>query len=248
MIHLVTPTAETPYQLPDGEPPMVGTLTSSVHRLKDSTEAQSEGAFFIFGDVSVRVTGKWRLRFTVYDVPFGQNDRNCRTKLLAQAYSNDFSVVQSKDFKGLAESSKLTRCFSDQGVRLRLRKEQRQTKRKAEERTPSEPPDLAIDKRQRYEDDPDQTVYPGGPVQALHHDPLTYQTSVYPGLSDQYDHPTGAVQAVATYTAAPVYDDSYLAPTTHIPESRYQERMQEHYTLLSHGAHGNGTFDPEQPF
>ncbi len=34
-------------------------------------------------------------------------------------------VVAAKDFRGLAESSHLSRAFSDQGVRLRLRKEPR---------------------------------------------------------------------------------------------------------------------------
>lgn len=35
------------------------------------------------------------------------------------------TVVSNKDFKGLSESSHLSRTFSDQGVRLRLRKEPR---------------------------------------------------------------------------------------------------------------------------
>ena len=37
----------------------------------------------------------------------------------------DLSVVTTKDFRGQMESTHLSRTFSDQGVRLRLRKEQR---------------------------------------------------------------------------------------------------------------------------
>ena len=44
---------------------------------------------------------------------------------LASVVSEPFKVVQQKDFRGLDESTYLSRAFSDQGVRLRLRKEPR---------------------------------------------------------------------------------------------------------------------------
>lgn len=39
--------------------------------------------------------------------------------------SEPFDVVQQKQWRGLVESTHLSRTFSDQGVRLRLRKENR---------------------------------------------------------------------------------------------------------------------------
>jgi hypothetical protein len=39
--------------------------------------------------------------------------------------SEPFNVVQVKQWQGLVESTHLSRTFSDQGVRLRLRKENR---------------------------------------------------------------------------------------------------------------------------
>ncbi|KAE9986483.1 hypothetical protein EG327_004296 [Venturia inaequalis] len=89
-----------------GKPALSGSLTSSLHRLKDTTNI--DGAYFVFGDVSCKETGTHRLKFCLFDL---------------HKETKDF--VQSKDFRGLDESTYLSRAFSDQGVRLRLRKEPR---------------------------------------------------------------------------------------------------------------------------
>ncbi len=39
--------------------------------------------------------------------------------------SKPFKVIPMKEFRGLCESTHLSRTFADQGVRLRLRKEPR---------------------------------------------------------------------------------------------------------------------------
>ena len=44
---------------------------------------------------------------------------------VANVVSEPFKVVSQKEFRGLSESTHLSRTFSDQGVRLRLRKEPR---------------------------------------------------------------------------------------------------------------------------
>ncbi|CZR57068.1 uncharacterized protein PAC_06957 [Phialocephala subalpina] len=49
---------------------------------------------------------------------------------VASTTSESFPVVSTKNFTGMAESTFLTRTFSDQGVRLRLRKEPRTLLRK----------------------------------------------------------------------------------------------------------------------
>lgn len=44
---------------------------------------------------------------------------------LAVVYSDVFTVYSPKLFPGMSESTFLTRSFSDQGVRIRIRKENR---------------------------------------------------------------------------------------------------------------------------
>lgn len=98
---------------------LAGTLVSSLHRLKDTNN--KDGGFFVFGDISVKVQGTFRLYFTLYEfLPNGNEVQH-----LAGVISEKFKVVLPKDFKGLEESTYLSRAFSDQGVRLRLRKEPR---------------------------------------------------------------------------------------------------------------------------
>ncbi|KAH5425278.1 hypothetical protein HBI88_082290 [Parastagonospora nodorum] len=99
--------------------PLTGTLTSSLHRLKDSDNIDK--GFTVFADVSVTLVGTFRLRFSLFEL-----QRNgTMSMFLASVDSEEFNVVAAKDFKGMAESSVLSRSFSDQGVRLRLRKEPR---------------------------------------------------------------------------------------------------------------------------
>ncbi|TID14509.1 ATP-dependent DNA helicase [Venturia nashicola] len=102
-----------------GKPALSGSLTSSLHRLKDTTNI--DGAYFVFGDVSCKETGTHRLKFCLFDLH--KDTKDCH--FLASIMSQPFNVVLSKDFRGLDESTYLSRAFSDQGVRLRLRKEPR---------------------------------------------------------------------------------------------------------------------------
>ncbi|CAG5141084.1 uncharacterized protein ALTATR162_LOCUS860 [Alternaria atra] len=98
---------------------LAGTLVSSLHRLKDVDN--KDGGFFVFGDISVKIQGSYRLHFTMYEFQPSSSE----FQFLNSATSERFDVVLPKDFKGLEESTYLSRAFSDQGVRLRLRKEAR---------------------------------------------------------------------------------------------------------------------------
>lgn len=101
---------------------LTGTLVSSLHRLKDADN--QDGGFFVFGDLSVKHEGFFRLRFSLY-----QMEGNC-VHLIKTTDSQVFTVHATKNFPGMQESTFLTRSFSDQGVRLRLRKEPRAMLRK----------------------------------------------------------------------------------------------------------------------
>jgi hypothetical protein len=177
---------QTPYKMPDSKPPLSGNLSSSIHRLKDSENV--ENGFFVFGDISVRAVGVWKIMFTVFDL---QKDGGtpCHAKKLTAIYTNPFRVQAAKNYKGLNESTYLTRAFSDQGVRLRLRKEQRQSKRKADEVSP-EPSEDGLDKRQRFDEyiephhssfagpvQPPASMHPASPTLYSHYFPDNFQPS-----------------------------------------------------------------------
>jgi hypothetical protein len=99
-----------------------------------------DGGFFVFGDISIKVAGKHRLNFSLFElrkwveghVPnddagqklTGRRD-NGEVVFLKSIFSDPFDVVLGKHWRGLVESTHLSRTFSDQGVRLRLRKENR---------------------------------------------------------------------------------------------------------------------------
>lgn len=96
-----------------------GTICSSLHRLKDVDN--KDGAFFVFGDISIKQQGEHRLRFSLFDIHKPGDVYEFVTSIV----SEKFRVVSQKDFHGMDESTYLSRAFSDQGVRLRLRKEPR---------------------------------------------------------------------------------------------------------------------------
>ncbi|KAM7199427.1 Velvet factor domain containing protein [Rhypophila sp. PSN 637] len=98
---------------------LVGTVVSSLYSLKDTDNTQ--GGFFVFGDLSVRKEGTYRLEFILYELKL--QDRECW--MLTRTTSDPFVVYAHKAFPGIEESTFLTRSFSDQGVRLRLRKDSR---------------------------------------------------------------------------------------------------------------------------
>ncbi|AEO64171.1 uncharacterized protein THITE_2142122 [Thermothielavioides terrestris NRRL 8126] len=101
------------------ESDLTGTLVSSLYSLKDTDNTQ--GGFFVFGDLSVRRVGTYRLAFILYELKLAEKE----CWLLSRTVSDPFVVYATKTFPGLAESTFLTRSFSDQGVRLRLRKDSR---------------------------------------------------------------------------------------------------------------------------
>ncbi|KAL8718471.1 MAG: hypothetical protein Q9225_004402 [Loekoesia sp. 1 TL-2023] len=107
---------ENPTQLAS-QSVLSGTLVSSLHRLKDVDN--SDGGFFVFGDLSVKVEGDYRLRFSLFEM------LKTEVVYIKSIVSAPFTVFSSKAFPGMSESTFLSRSFGDQGVRLRIRKEPR---------------------------------------------------------------------------------------------------------------------------
>jgi len=96
---------------------LAGTSVSSLYRLKDIDN--SEAGFFVFGDLSVKLEGHFRLRFYLFEVQKGEV---CYLQSITSAV---FTVWSAKQFPGMLDSTFLSRSFSDQGVRIRIRKEHR---------------------------------------------------------------------------------------------------------------------------
>ncbi|KAF2215389.1 hypothetical protein CERZMDRAFT_94801 [Cercospora zeae-maydis SCOH1-5] len=98
---------------------LIGQTVSSLHRLKDINN--KDGGFFVFGDISAKKLGQYKLRFSLFDT----NKDTDEVVFLGSIDSLEFPVVAQRDFGSMSESTHLTRTFSDQGVKLRVRKDNR---------------------------------------------------------------------------------------------------------------------------
>ncbi|KAA6411057.1 MAG: hypothetical protein FRX48_05368 [Lasallia pustulata] len=216
------------HERPAQQAALAGTLVSSLHRLKDVDN--SDGGFFVFGDLSVKVEGEFRLRFSLFEM--------CKHEVIyIKSISSDpFTVYAAKNFPGMSESTFLSRSFGDQGVRLRIRKEPRTLlKRPA---TSS----LNTDDYQRHHSsqipaDPRgslaqaQQMHPGGYGQHSMRDiPSTYEysakrprASVDMGGRDPYDRDTRNMQRSYTeqcgsYSAYPSQSQSLPSYSVNYPQ------------------------------
>ena len=119
--------SEGEHQVDSPNPPLpviAGNRVSSVYKPKDAEGR--EGAYCVFGDISIRTIGTFRLKFTLYDT----RPSDCTTIYLNEIMSEPFSAVPKFGKQG--ESTKISRLFADQGVRLRLRKEPKKSDTKQE--------------------------------------------------------------------------------------------------------------------
>ncbi|CAO3652052.1 unnamed protein product [Mucor hiemalis] len=94
-----------------------GSTVSSLYRLRDIDN--TDGGFFVFGDLAVKKQGHFKLHFSLFELIDGKVE-NRKT-----LYSNDFMVYTAKKYPGPIESTFLSRTFSDQGIKMRVRKEHR---------------------------------------------------------------------------------------------------------------------------
>lgn len=105
-----------------------------------------KAVFFTFGDLSVRSEGLYKLKFNLYEVPFCQHTNSVimdagdnQTGELGSAFgraqveSNIFEVFSAKKFPGLAESTSLSRTLSEQGCKVRIRRDVRIRKHNAKD-------------------------------------------------------------------------------------------------------------------
>ncbi|ORY77315.1 velvet factor, partial [Protomyces lactucae-debilis] len=104
---------------------LLGTVVGSLNKLRDPDA--EDGGFFIFSDIYVKHEGLYRLRFTLFEINPRSSLKSGAAEVayITNVWSEDFRVYGIKDFPGPLPSTKLSRIFCEQGVRLKLRKEAR---------------------------------------------------------------------------------------------------------------------------
>ncbi|TIB11583.1 hypothetical protein E3P89_01936 [Wallemia ichthyophaga] len=134
-----------------------GNVTSSVYCLRDLD--LSEVLVAVFPDVSVRVEGRFRLKFSLFEI---SNSKTFHRKSL---FSNPFTVFSAKRFPGMDQSTELSQCLANQGLKIRIRRDNRRDRRKSSKRY--------------YEDDDDV----GGSNNSGHSAPTTNSPPHSPALN-----------------------------------------------------------------
>ncbi|KAF7355589.1 Velvet complex subunit B [Mycena sanguinolenta] len=122
----------TPPALPAANPrsaytrTLVGPLSSNGYRLLD--EHRKPGIFFLFQDLSVRTEGTFRLRLRLMNVgappapePGALQVHTNVSPVLAQIFTEPFTVYSAKRFPGVPETTALSIAFGNQGLKLPLR-------------------------------------------------------------------------------------------------------------------------------
>ena len=108
----------------------------------------SPAGYFLFPDLSIRHEGMYKLRFSLYEQPkeAGMNsaklnpnhpshpevrrkrlplDAQHHNEFRASIHTESFNVFSAKKFPGLSESTLLSKTLSDQGCRVRIRRDVR---------------------------------------------------------------------------------------------------------------------------
>ncbi|KAG0146920.1 hypothetical protein CROQUDRAFT_670845 [Cronartium quercuum f. sp. fusiforme G11] len=98
---------------------LLGSLTTQARLLRN--EVGELGLYFIFSDLAVRTEGIWTCRFSITDINSSDREREGDMPELVATFSEPFHVSPAKSFKGMLDSTPLTKAFSKQGVKLILR-------------------------------------------------------------------------------------------------------------------------------
>ena len=109
---------------------LIGMNAVNACRLNDINN--KPGFWFVLQDLSVRTEGTFRLKLFLFDIGAGDgtnatvsNDGPTRGKgkCLAVSFSEAFTVYSAKKFPGVIESTPLSKCFAQQGIKIPIRKD-----------------------------------------------------------------------------------------------------------------------------
>ncbi|KAI9318985.1 velvet factor, partial [Dichotomocladium elegans] len=96
---------------------LMGSLVSSPSLLRDPSGEQ--GLYFAFPDLSIRTEGQYTLRFSL--MKLSRYKTNAKSRIIAQVYSDPFTVYSAKKFPGMTESTELSKAFAKQGLKIPIR-------------------------------------------------------------------------------------------------------------------------------
>ncbi|KAG9253526.1 velvet factor-domain-containing protein [Emericellopsis atlantica] len=106
---------------------LVGNRAVTAFILRDTE--QRPGVWFILHDLSIRHEGFYRLKFSVVHMlrPGARHKQEAnitkeRTPILVSCFSQAFQVWSAKKFPGVKKSTALSKVFSDQGIKIPIRK------------------------------------------------------------------------------------------------------------------------------
>ena len=101
----------------------MGNHFGSFQELED--ENGERGLFVMFPDLSIRVEGRYRLKFDLLRVFLPPDAAARPSQIIAECLSDIFVVYAAKKFPGMMQSTKLTLAFQRQGVKVAIRTEER---------------------------------------------------------------------------------------------------------------------------
>ncbi|KAF9878584.1 sexual development activator [Colletotrichum karsti] len=127
---------QTPAAVRPGDTPVLTGMPVSGMAYLDRP---SEAGYFLFPDLSVRHEGRYVLAFHLYEEIKNPEDRDMASDPSDDDYpcfnwrmavkSVPFSVFSAKKFPGLTESTNLSKTISEQGCRVRIRRDVRMRRR-----------------------------------------------------------------------------------------------------------------------
>ncbi|KAJ1799553.1 hypothetical protein LPJ59_001745 [Coemansia sp. RSA 2399] len=102
---------------------LLGEYSASSSIVED--ENGERGCYFVFPNLSIRLEGRYRLRFALIKLPNMHDEQqpmfpNCITSI----FSEPFDVYSIKTFPGMIESTPLSRALAQQGLKIPIRNTQ----------------------------------------------------------------------------------------------------------------------------
>ncbi|OCF39857.1 hypothetical protein I317_06350 [Kwoniella heveanensis CBS 569] len=100
---------------------LVGKSVAVCHKLQD--EDDKPGLYFFTADLGIRTEGTFVLRMVMMDLVMmtANVSIGASAPILAQCYSDPFTVYSAKRFPGVIPTTNMTKVFASQGVKLSVR-------------------------------------------------------------------------------------------------------------------------------
>ncbi|KAJ2899086.1 hypothetical protein IWW38_001124 [Coemansia aciculifera] len=83
-----------------------------------------KGCYFVFPNLSIRLEGRYRLRFTLIKLPSMMDEGAMFPASIDSVFTDPFDVYSIKTFPGMIESTPLSRTLAMQGLKIPIRNTQ----------------------------------------------------------------------------------------------------------------------------